>query len=158
MIPFPAALQAPAPAEAGPLRAQYAWGYVGADGEGKGTLNLLLDPASGEVVLELQGVGERLMLLKGDTASGYHLQVPRRGLDVRSPDLKGLPLPFLPEVRSLAALLALVSEGAGPGVKVSRRDRQGPVKLRYQGRDEQGKDVHVWLERKVWQPAAASVR
>lgn len=150
-VPF---LQAPAPGlPPGPLRAQYAWGYVGADGEGKGTLNLLLDEGTGEVVLELQGIGERLMLLKGDGHAGYRLQIPRQKVDTTAASLKDLPLPFLPQLGGPAALGALVAQGRGPGVKVTKRDGTGPLKLKYQGKDDQGRDVHVWLERKLWQPS-----
>jgi hypothetical protein len=152
LLPVPA-LQAPA-SPAGPLRAQYAWGYVGSDGEGKGTLNLLVDAGTGEVVVELMGVGERLMLLKGDAATGYRLQIPRRQLDETARDLRDLPLPFLPALGGPAALRDLATLGKGPGVKVTRRDAAGPVKLRYQGKDDLGKDVYVWLERKAWKPEA----
>jgi hypothetical protein len=153
LLPAPF-LQAPAPAPpARPLRAQYAWGYVGADGEGKGTLNLLLDEGTGEVVLELQGIGERLMLLQGDGRTGYRLQIPRRQVDTTAASLGELPLPFLPQLGGPAALWALVAQGRGPGVKVTKRDGAGPLKLKYQGKDDQGKDVHVWLERKIWQPS-----
>ncbi|MBK8726699.1 MAG: hypothetical protein IPL96_11825 [Holophagaceae bacterium] len=152
MILFlPPAVQVQAPV--GAIRAQYAWGYVGADCEGKGTLNLLVDAATGAVVLELQGLGERLMLLQGDGATGYRLQIPRQKLDTTSASLAELPLPFLPKLGGPAALRALVAEGRGPGVKVTKRDAAGPVKLKYQGKDDQGKEVLVWLERKRWQPA-----
>ncbi len=161
MIPVPAAILAapsqatPAPSQ-GPLRAQYAWGYVGADGEGKGTLNLLVDAATGEVVVELMGIGERLMLLKGDAAAGYRLQIPRQKVDETARELRDLPLPFLPSLGGPAALRDLAVAGKGPGVKVTRRDASGPVKLRYQGKDDAGKDVFVWLERKAWMPVAAA--
>ena len=55
-----------APALAAPIRAQYGWGYAGPDGEGVGTLSLLMEPASGRLVLELHAPGERLVLLEGD--------------------------------------------------------------------------------------------
>jgi hypothetical protein len=145
------ALEAPAPVRP-LLRAQYSWGYAGADGQGKGTLSVLLDPATGRTVLELQGLGERLMLLEGDSASGYRVQIPRRELDQRAPTLAAIPLPFLPQVGSPGALYTLLAEGAGTGVKVTKRDQSGPVKLRYQGVDEKGKEVLVWLERTRWEP------
>lgn len=155
VLQAPSGPPAPQPAP-GPVRAQYAWGYVGSDGEGKGTLNLLVDTATGEVVVELMGVGERLMLLKGDAATGYRLLIPRRQTDETARDLRDLPLPFLPALGGPAALRDLATEGKGPGVKVTRRDGSGPVKLRYQGKDDLGKDVYVWLERKAWQPPGRS--
>ena len=48
------------------------------------------------------------------------------------------------------ALHKLLTEGSGPGVKVTKRDGKGPVKLRYSGQDERGKDVMVWLQRTRW--------
>lgn len=153
MILAPPALQAP-PAQATPdaIRAQYAWGYVGEGGEGKGLLSVLVDAASGAVIVEVQGLGERLVLLKGDAAAGYHLLIPRREVDARAASMASLPIPFIPQMGSPAALRALLVEGVGPGVKVSKRDARGPVKLRYLGQDEQGREVRVWLERKLWQP------
>lgn len=151
--PPPPPAVAPAPEPPRPaVRAQYVWGYVGAEGEGKGDLSVLVDPATGRVVMELHGLGERLMLLEGDRASGYRLQVPRQGLDTRAADLAGLPLPFLPLVGNAEGLHRLLSEGTGPGVKVTRRDGLSPVKLRYDGRDDRGKEVQVWLDRKRWEP------
>lgn len=140
--------QAPAPV---PLRAQYEWGYVGADGEGKGTLSALLEVAKGQVVLELHGLGERLLLLEGDADAGYRIQIPRRKLDRRVKSLGDLPVPFLPALGSPAALEKLLASGEGPGVKVTERDGLGPRKLRYQGKDEQGNDVMVWLLRTRWE-------
>jgi len=148
-------LQAPpavaAPAPAAPIRAQYGWGYAGPEGEGVGTLSLLMEPASGRLVLELHGPGERLLLLEGDRATGYHLQVPRQKLDQRAATLAQLPLPFLPQVPSVEALLRLLRTGEGTGVSVTKRDAQGPLKLRWQGRDPRGKEEQVWLERKRWE-------
>ena len=142
---------APEQAAARPvLKAQYAWGYSGMDGEGKGTLNILLDPASEKIVLELYGLGERLMFLSGDRAGGYHIQIPRRELDLKGVPFTSLPLPFLPQLGSAEALHKLLAEGSGPGVKVAKRDGKGPVKLRYSGQDERGKDVMVWLQRTRW--------
>jgi hypothetical protein len=153
--PPPPAQVLPAPAPE-PLRAQYAWGYAGADGEGKGTLGISLAPASGSLVLELHGLGERLMLLQGSTASGYRLQIPRRQVDRHSPGLAGLPLPFLPEAGTVEALFHLLTEGKGPGVTVTKRDALGPVKLRYAGRDDQGKELLVWLTRTRWERGEAT--
>jgi hypothetical protein len=133
------------------LRAQYQWGYAGADGQGKGTLNVLLDPATGRTVVELMGLGERLMLLDGDRATGYRVQIPRQKIDASAPTLAAVPLPFFPQVGSIDALYQLLSDGAGPGVKVTKRDAQGPVKLRYQGNDDRGREVMVWLARTRWE-------
>ena len=136
------------------LKAQYAWGYSGQEGEGKGTLNLLLDTASEKVVLELFGLGERLVFLSGDRAAGYRIQIPRRELDMRGVSFDKLPRPFLPQLGSPEALHRLLAEGSGPGVKVTKRDGKGPVKLRYSGQDERGKDVLVWLQRTRWELAS----
>jgi len=143
--------QTPAPAPAATLRAQYKWGYAGVDGQGKGTLNVLLEPGTGRTVLELMGLGERLVLLEGDAASGYRVQIPREKVDQRAATLGAMPLPFLPQVGSPEALRRLLAQGEGPGVKVTRRDSQGPVKLRYDGRDDRNKEVTVWLERTRWE-------
>ena len=163
----PPAVTAPPPVTAPPalvepqaplplLRAQYEWGYAGADGQGKGTLNVLINPATGRTVLELQGLGERLMLLEGDSAAGYRVRIPRQDLDTTAATLGAVPLPFFPQVASVDALYRLLAEGAGPGVKVTRRDPSGPVKLQYQGVDDKGKEVMVWLERKRWETTAAA--
>ena len=153
LAPAPPALVQPAPAA--PLRAQYGWGYAGADGEGVGTLALLLDPATGRLVLELHAPGERLVLLEGDTASGYRLQVPRQKLDQRAARLADLPLPFLPAVGSVVQLDRLLRTGEGSGVTITKQDALGPVKLHWKGRDARGKDQQVWLDRKRWEPAPA---
>jgi hypothetical protein len=137
-------LQAPASA---PLRVQYDWGYVGADGEGKGALSILVEAAAGKVVLELHGLGERLVLLEGDNASGYRLLIPRRKLDRHVKAIGDLPVPFLPALGTAEALQKLILSGEGPDVKVTDRDGLGPKKLRYKGKDEQGNDVMVWLSR-----------
>lgn len=152
MPPFQTPPAVPAPAPAAPLRASYGWGYVGAGGEGTGTLSVLVDAATGRVVMELHGLGERLLLLEGDRASGYRVQVPRQKLDARAATLGGLPLPFLPDLGSAEALLALLKEGKGAGVRVQKRDATAPLKLHYKGKDPNGKDEEVWLTRKVWQP------
>jgi hypothetical protein len=145
---------APQAQDAAPLlRAQYQWGYAGADGQGKGTLSVLLQPATGRTVLELQGLGERLMLLEGDRATGYRVQIPRQKLDERAATLGAVPLPFLPQVGSPDTLYQMLTTGAGAGVKVTRKDAQGPVKLRYQGTDAKGREVMVWLERTRWELA-----
>ncbi|HEX9010511.1 MAG TPA: hypothetical protein VF804_09095 [Holophagaceae bacterium] len=136
-----------------PLRAQYGWGYEGPDGEGTGTLSVLVDAATGRLVLELHGLGERLLLLEGDRAAGYRVQVPRQKLDRHAPTLAGLPLPFLPEVASPEALLKLLRTGEGTGVTVTKRDAQGPVKLHWRGEDPRGREEQVWLDRKRWEGA-----
>jgi hypothetical protein len=132
------------------LKAQYAWGYAGMEGEGKGTLNILIEPSTEKVVLELYGLGERLMFLSGDRATGYRVLIPRRELDLKGASFGELPLPFLPQLGTAEALYKLLTEGSGPGVKITKRDGKGPVKLRYSGQDEQGKDVMVWLQRTRW--------
>ena len=152
----PAAVTAAQPAQPAQLRAQYGWGYAGAQGQGKGTCNVLIEPGKGRVVLELQGLGERLMLLEGDSAAGYRVRIPRQDLDTTAATLGAVPLPFFPQVASVDALYRLLAEGAGPGVKVTRRDPSGPVKLQYQGVDDKGKEVMVWLERKRWETTAAA--
>ncbi|WP_306591681.1 hypothetical protein [Geothrix sp. 21YS21S-4] len=149
------ALQAPpaetAPAPAAPVRAQYGWGYSGPEGEGVGTLSLLMDPSSGRLVAELHGLGERLLLLEGDRAAGYRVQVPRQGLDQRAATLGALPVPFLPQLPSVEALLRLLGTGEGPGVSVLKKDAQGPLKLHWRGKDLRGREEQVWLERKRWE-------
>ena len=151
MMPLQVPPAQAASAPAAPVRAQYGWGYSGAGGEGVGTLNLLLEPASGRLVAELHGLGERLLLLQGDRASGYHLQVPRQKVDQRAATLAELPLPFLPHVASVEALLRLLRQGEGPGVSVLKKDATGPLKLHWQGRDARGRDEQVWLDRKRWE-------
>ena len=150
MIPlmafFPAAQAAPPP-KIEIIRAQYSWGYLGKDGEGKGTLAVLVDATTGRVVLELHGLGERLMLLEGDRAKGYRVQIPRQKLDESAPKLGELPLPFLPQVSTPEALRDLIRNGTGAGVKVTKKDAKGPIKLKYQGKDDRGKEVQVWLQR-----------
>ena len=151
MIPVQVPPAVSAPALAAPIRAQYGWGYAGPDGEGVGTLSLLMEPASGRLILELHAPGERMLLLEGDQASGYRLQVPRRKLDERAATLAQLSLPFLPQVVSVAALLQLLRTGEGPGMSVQKKDAQGPLKLQWRGKDARGKDEQVWLERKRWE-------
>ncbi|HJV49554.1 MAG TPA: hypothetical protein VJ549_09800 [Geothrix sp.] len=146
----PPALSAPAQTPA-PIRAQYGWGYAGPDGEGVGTLSLLMEPASGRLVIELHAPGERLLLLEGDAASGYRLQVPRQKVDQRAASLAQLPLPFLPQIPSVEALLKLLRTGEGAGVSVTKKDAQGPLKLHWRGKDPRGKDEQVWLDRKRWE-------
>ncbi|MDE3245664.1 MAG: hypothetical protein KGN80_06215 [Acidobacteriota bacterium] len=147
LLLFPPAQEIPAP-KTDLLRAQYDWGYLGEDGEGKGTLAVLVEAATGRVVLELHGLGERLMLLEGDRTKGYRVQIPRQKLDETAARLGDLPLPFLPQLGTPEALRELILRGTGPGVKVTKKDAKGPVKLKYQGKDDLGKEVQVWLKRK----------
>ena len=153
MIPTP--LQTPpaatAPAPAAPIRAQYGWGYEGPEGEGVGILSLLLEPRSGKLIAELHGMGERLVLVEGDQATGYRVQVPRQNLDRHASSLAELPLPFLPQVASVAALLKLLQTGVATGVSVQKKDALGPLKLQWRGKDPKGRDEQVWLERKRWE-------
>jgi hypothetical protein len=137
-----------------PIRAQYGWGYAGPDGEGIGTLSLLMEAASGRLVIELHAPGERLLLLEGDSASGYRLQVPRQKLDQRATYLAEFSLPFLPRIPSVEALLRLLRTGEGSGVSVTKKDATGPLKLHWRGKDARGKDEQVWLERKRWEEGA----
>ncbi|MBL0312531.1 MAG: hypothetical protein IPP78_07375 [Holophagaceae bacterium] len=153
MVFFPAAQEAPAP-KTDSIRAQYSWGYLGNDGEGKGTLAVLVDAATGRVVLELHGLGERLMLLEGDRVKGYRVQIPRQKLDETASELGALPLPFLPQLSTPEGLRALILTGAGPGVKVTKKDAKGPIKLKYQGKDDLGKEVQVWLQRTRIEPGS----
>lgn len=146
MANFPAAQETPAP-KIEIIRAQYSWGYLGNDGEGRGTLAVLVEAATGHVVLELHGMGERLMLLEGDSAKGYRVQIPRHKLDETAPKLGELPLPFLPQISTPEALRDLITSGTGAGVKVTKKDTKGPIKLKYQGKDDLGKEVQVWLQR-----------
>jgi hypothetical protein len=129
----------------------YDWGYAGPDGTGKGSMAILVDLSEGKVVIELYGLGERLAFLEGSAASGYRLQIPRQELDTRASNLGALPLPFLPQIGSPEALFKLMTDGAGPGVKVTKRDKDGPQKLQYAGRDENGREVMVWLSRTKWE-------
>lgn len=149
LLQVPPAQTAPAPTA--PVRAQYGWGYAGFDGEGVGTLSLLIEAATGRLVLELHAPGERLLLLAGDSATGYRLQVPRQKVDQHAASLAQLPLPFLPQVPSVEALLRLLRTGQGLGVAVLKQDAQGPLKLHWRGRDARGKEEQVWLERRRWE-------
>jgi hypothetical protein len=48
----------------------------------------------------------------------------------------------------------MLTTGAGAGVKVTRRDASGPVKLRYLGADDKGREIMVWLTRTRWEQPA----
>ena len=139
-------------AQAPLVKAQYAWGYASRDGQGKGTLNVLLEPSTGRTVLELQGLGERLLLLTGNAKEGFHLLIPRREVDQSAPTLSALSLPFLPKLGSPEGLYKLLTRGEATGVTVQKRDKDGPVKMRYDGLDDSGKELTVWLTRTRWEP------
>jgi hypothetical protein len=150
----PGAVSEPAPAPGPLLRAQYQWVFSGGGRQIKGTLSVLVEPATGRTIMELQGYGERLMLLDGDRASGYRVQIPRQKVDERAATLAGVPLPFFPQLGSSETLYRLLTDGAGAGVQVTQRDALGPVKLRFEGLDDQGKAITVWLERTRWEPGS----
>ena len=138
-------------AQAPVVKAQYAWGYASPDGQGKGLLDVLIDPATGRTILELQGLGERLLLLEGNPKDGFHLLIPRRSVDQRAATLGALDLPFLPKLGSPEGLYKLLTLGEASGVKVTKRDQDGPVKMRYDGLDDSGKELTVWLTRTRWE-------
>jgi hypothetical protein len=138
-------------AQAPLVKAQYDWGYASPDGQGKGSLAVLVDPATGRTVLELQGLGERLLLLDGNPRDGFHLLIPRREVDQRAATLGALSLPFLPKLGSPDGLYRLLTQGEAPGVKVTKKDKDGPVKMRYDGVDDGGKELTVWLTRTRWE-------
>ena len=142
---FPAHEQPPQPPQA--FRAMYDWGFASPSGEGKGTLAVLVDLSNGSVIIELHALGERLMLLDGNKASGYRVQIPRDGVDERAPSLSGLPIPFLPTLSDANGLVRLLKEGTGPGVKANRKDANGPRQLRWDGKDNRGAACTVWLKR-----------
>lgn len=160
MILFPPAIQAPiqTPAPETPLlfttlKAQYKWSFRGAKDSGSGSLALRLEPGSGKLVLEVFSYGERLALVDGDSAGGYQLVLPKEQVNRTVPTLAELPLPFLPQAGSVEALARALALGEGDGLSVEKRDAQGPVKLRYAGRDSEGNPVEVRLTRKRWEPA-----
>jgi len=139
-------------AQAGPqVKAQYDWGYASPGGTGQGTLSILVDPGTGRIIMELQGLGERLMLLEGSSAEGFHVLIPRQQVDQRSANLSALPLPFLPRLGNAEGLYRLLTKGEAEGVKVTKKDAEGPVKMRYDGKGEDGKELTVWLARKRWE-------
>ena len=77
--------------------------------------------------------------------------MPRQKVDQRSATLAALPLPFLPQITSVEALLHLLQAGEGAGVTILKRDATGPRKLHWRGRDPQGREEQVWLDRKRWE-------
>jgi hypothetical protein len=129
------------------FRAMYDWGFSSPSGEGKGTLAVLVDTSIGKVVVELHAIGERLVLLEGDGERGYRLLIPRNGIDESSPALGDLHIPFLPTLNDTADLVRLLLDGAGPGIKASRRDSKGPKRLRWDGKDHRNEPCTVWLKR-----------
>ena len=134
-----------------PIKALYDWGYAGPEGEGRGSLAVALDASTASLVLEIHGAGERLALLNGDQATGYRLQIPRQNIDQRVQDLRQLQVPLLPGIEGIEGLHRLLTQGIGPGVKTTKRDAQGPVKMQYTGHDEKGREILVWLKRARWE-------
>ena len=82
-------------------------------------MSVMVEEPSEAVVIELQGMGERIMLLPGDRLGGYRLRVPRQGVDLSRPDLAPLPLPLLPKVENAQGLAILLRQGTAPGVDVT---------------------------------------
>ena len=155
MILFPPALQAqaPAPLPFASLRAEYKWSFRGAKESGSGNLVLLLEPASGRLVLEVFSYGERLALVDGDAAGGYQIVLPKQDVNRTVPTLADLPLPFLPQTGSAEKLARALASGEGEGLSVSERDAAGPRRLSFQGQDDAGASIEVQLIRKQWKPA-----
>jgi hypothetical protein len=75
-------------------------------------------------------------------------------VDQRAPSLAGLSLPFLPRLGSPEGIHRLLTQGDAPGVKVTKKDAKGPVKMRYDGKDEEGRELTVWLARTRWEPGS----
>jgi len=138
------------------FRAMYDWGFASPSGEGKGTLAVLVDQSNGKTVIELHALSERLVLLEGDSDSGYRIQIPRNKIDERAASLGSLPIPFLPELKDADGLAKLLTEGTGPGVKASRKDANGPRQLRWDGKDERGESCTVWLKRTRFEAMAVA--
>lgn len=129
------------------LRAQYAWGYSGFDGQGKGDLSLLIEPQNGRLIAEIHGMGERLAMIEGNKAQGYNLQIPRQSIDKKGLSFSDLPLPLLSRLGDVDGLYRFLQCGVFEGVKVTRKDAQGPLKMRYRGYDDKKREYMVWLER-----------
>ena len=163
MIPFPPVLQTPAPAPTpGPaaltplpfsaVKAQYKWSFRGEKDSGSGSLELILGPTEGRLVLEIHSYGERLALVEGTTARGYQIVLPKQNVNRVVPTLADLPLPFLPQTGSVEALARALALGEGEGLTVEKRDENGPLKLRFAGEDPDGQPVEIQLTRKRWEP------
>jgi hypothetical protein len=129
------------------FRAVYDWGFASPSGEGKGALAVLVDTATDRVVVELHAISERLVLLEGDGEAGYRLLIPKNGVDERADALGALHIPFMPTLNDGADLARLLIDGAGPGIKASRRDAKGPKRLRWDGKDHRGEPCTIWLKR-----------
>ena len=156
MILIPPALQSPEPIKPLPfraLRAEYKWSIRRAKESGGGTLTLLIEPATGKLVLEVFSYGDRLALVDGDASAGYQVVLPKEQVNRTVPGLADLPLPFLPQAGSVEALARALAFGEGSGVTVEKRDDLGPVKLGYQGLSEDGSAMEVHLIRKRWAPS-----
>lgn len=156
MIPLPPRQEAPAPPSPLPfasLRAEYKWSLRGGKGSGSGSLVLLLTPEGGKLVLEVFSYGDRLALVDGDAAAGYQVLLPKQDINRTVPSLSDLPLPFLPQAGSVAALARALAFGEGDGLAVEARDAAGPVKLRFNGQDDAGAPLEVQLTRKRWLPS-----
>jgi hypothetical protein len=148
MIFFPPALiehEQQKPPQA--FRAIYDWGFASPSGEGNGTLAVLIDLSNDKVIIELHALSERMMLLEGNKEAGYRIQIPKNDIDERSASLGGLPIPFLPELNDADGLARLLTQGKGPGVKSSRKDANGPKRLRWDGKDDSKEQCTVWLTR-----------
>ncbi|HTL98456.1 MAG TPA: hypothetical protein VL181_06585 [Holophagaceae bacterium] len=151
-----AQLPAPEPPKALPfasLRAEYKWSLRGAKDGGSGTLVVLLQPASGKLVLEVFTFGERLALVDGDAAAGYQVVLPKEQVDRTVAGLADLPLPFLPQTGSVDSLARALAFGEGRGITVRQRDNLGPSRLAYEGLAEDGSALEVELIRKRWLPS-----
>ena len=146
-LPPPALIEHDQPKEMQAFRAIYDWGFASPSGEGKGALVVLVDLSDGKIIIELHALGERLMLLDGAAASGYRVQIPRNSVDERSSSLSSLPIPFLPILKDPSGLFMLLTEGKAPGVRASRKDANGPRRLRWNGKDDRGESCTVWLTR-----------
>lgn len=150
--PAQAAVQAPALPFTS-LRARYKWALEVGEDRGSGSLTLRLAPATGELVVEVFSFTDRLALVAGDAARGYHLILPREQVDRTVASVSDLPFPFLPQAGSVEALARALAFGEGAGITVTERDASGPRSLSYAGQDAEGRPVKVRLIRKQWEPA-----
>jgi hypothetical protein len=90
------------------LKAQYTCRYIGPEEHGKGSMNMMVEESTAQVVIEFQEPGERFALLLGYRDNGHHLRIPRQGVDQTSPSIGNLPLPFLPNVGRTEGLVSLL--------------------------------------------------